>query len=85
MKQKIHNEWFQKLSKTTCKCGKKNVETYSWGEYVSARWRTITHFCESCFKVKVLERLETHGTSCGCTFKLQAKGFIPPNWLKLND
>ena len=83
-KQRVHNEWFQPISKTTCQCGEKHTQVYSWGEYVVGKWRTVLHFCQKCFKAEVLSRLVDHARPCGCTFQLNARtGYGPlPDFIK---
>lgn len=83
MAQRIHNEWFQGISKTSCPCGQKHVQVYSWGEYHNAKWRTVDHFCQDCFKERVLSRLVSHVSDCGCSFAFKARsGHSLPDWLK---
>jgi hypothetical protein len=83
-KQRIHNEWFQPITKTTCSCGCKKTQVFSWGEYASGKWRTVLHFCQACFEAEVLSRLVDHAGPCGCTFSLNPRtGYGPlPEWIK---
>jgi hypothetical protein len=82
-KVRIHNEWFQPLSKTTCPCGCKKVEVIAWGEYVCGKWRTVDHFCRNCFQHRVLSRLLAHAKPCGCSFNFQARtGHSLPDFIK---
>lgn len=84
MAQRIHNEWFQAIAKTTCPCGKKHVQVFAWGEYVAAKWRTVDHFCQDCFKRRVLGQLVSHANDCGCSFAFKARsghGALP-DWLQ---
>lgn len=85
-KQRIHNEWFQPLVKKTCPCGQKKTEVFAWGEYHCGKWRTISHFCQSCFP-DIQKQLNTHAGSCGCSFELKARsGHGPlPEWIKMLD
>jgi hypothetical protein len=81
---RIHNEWFQPLVKTTCPCGWKGVSCYAWGEYVNAKWRTVEHFCRECFEARVLKRLISHASECGCIFQVQARsGYSIPTWIQI--
>ncbi len=83
MKNSNHNEWFRLITKTTCECGIRNTVVYSWGEYVHAKWRTISHVCEFCFP-QVINRLLSHSNQCGCTITLVGyRGQKLPDWLKL--
>lgn len=86
-KQRTHNEWFQKLAKTKCPCGQKKTEVFAWGEYVNGKWRTVEHFCSTCFVERVQTQLVTHAGSCGCDFNLTARaGHGPlPEWIKMPD
>lgn len=81
---RIHNEWFQPLVKRNCPCGQKGVDCFAWGEYVSAKWRTVEHFCKDCFARRVLGRLKVHAAECGCVFQVQARsGYRIPNWIQI--
>jgi hypothetical protein len=85
-KTRVHNEWFQPIAKTTCPCGMKKTKVFTWGEYVRVQFRTIDHFCQSCFASRVIPRLLAHAKSCGCSFELQAKsGHSIPDWIKMPD
>lgn len=85
-KQRIHNEWFQPLVKRTCPCGCKKVDTFAWGEYVYGKWRTIAHFCQTCFVKEVQSRLVDHAGPCGCVFALNARsGYSIPAWIKMPE
>jgi hypothetical protein len=84
MKTRIHNEWFQPIVKTSCPCGCKKTTVVAWGEYVNGKWRTVDHFCPSCFQERVITRLIAHADPCGCTFQLCARsGYRLPDWIKL--
>lgn len=85
-KQRIHNEWFQKIVKRTCPCGQKKTDVFAWGEYHRARWNTIKHFCQACFP-EIQNQLIAHAGSCGCEFNLTARsGHGPlPEWIKMPD
>lgn len=72
-KQRIHNEWFQPIVKTSCLCGAKNVEMFAWGEYSNGKWHSIAHFCRGCFAARVLSRLIAHAKPCGCSFQFKAR------------
>jgi len=83
VKTNHHNEWFRPVTKTTCSCGQKKTQVYSWGEYVCAKWRTIDYVCQNCFPI-VSERLQQHKKECGCEFKLIGyRGCSLPDWLKM--
>lgn len=86
-KQRIHNEWFQPIAKTSCPCGARKTQVYSWGEYAAGKWRTVDHFCQACFVTRVQARLAAHAAPCGCTFQLNARtGYGPlPNWLVMPE
>lgn len=57
---------------------------WSWGEYINAKWNTVTHFCINCFHEECQVRLNAHREECGCTFNLVAYGGDPlPDWLTL--
>ncbi len=86
MRQRVHNEWFALLAKTTCPCGAKHTQVFSWGEYHSTRYRVIDYFCRACFEVRVIPRLLDHAAPCGCTFSLNARhGHRIPEWIKMPD
>jgi hypothetical protein len=72
-KQRIHNEWFQPIVKKTCPCGQRHTQVYSWGEYAAGKWRTVQHFCQTCFKTEILSRLVDHASPCGCAFQFNAR------------
>ena len=82
-KVREHNEWFRQLSKRSCPCGNRKITTYSWGEYVSGKWRTVEHFCQMCFRSRVVPRLKAHAGDCGCSFNLVFKGGKKPSWLRM--
>ena len=50
MRQRVHNEWFALLAKTTCPCGAKHTQVFSWGEYHSTRYRVIDYFLSSVLR-----------------------------------
>lgn len=85
--QRVHREWFMLLSKTTCYCGQRHTQVYAWGEYLRAKWRTVDHFCQACFKDRILSRLIAHAGPCGCSFEFCARsGHGPlPEFLKLGE
>lgn len=85
VKPRVHREWFARLARRSCPCGLKKVEVYSWGEYVTGKWRTVDHFCEGCFPDRVVPRLLAHSAPCGCSFELVARDCVLPAWLKLPD
>lgn len=86
-----HNEWFRTVSlggrKSCPEClSKLEPGEFIWshGEYVRAKWRTVTHFCKNCFDYKVRGALVAHTSGCGCTVNLCQKGPEPlPDWLSL--
>ena len=82
-----HHEYFQRLAETTCPCGVKKTEVFSWGEYANGRWRTISYCCEACFTVRVVGLIEAHAGDCGCVFELRPRsGTGPlPGWIKLPE
>lgn len=83
---RIHKEWFQSIVKRSCPCGQKKVEMFAWGEYVFGKWRTVDHFCKSCFLTNIVPQLLSHAKECGCSFQLQARvGHRLPEWLKMPD
>ena len=86
MAQRIHNEWFQPIKKTTCQCGCKKTQVFAWGEYSYAKWRTILHFCQECFVSRVQVALVQHAGGCGCSFQLNARsGHSIPEWIKMPE
>ena len=87
-----HNEWFRTVSLgnrkscPTCKAKLGQGESiWSWGEYVNAKWRTVTHFCSQCFEKEVKEKLCAHRGSCGCDIELQTRWEIRPDWLTIDE
>lgn len=88
---RAHNEWFRTVSlggRKTCPHCKNRLppgeSIWSWGEYVNAKWRTVTHFCRNCYQLQVLQPLLSHTGSCGCTVNLCSRGEELPEWLTLN-
>jgi hypothetical protein len=86
-KQRIHNEWFQAIKMPTCLCGQKKTQVFAWGEYVAGKWRTVDHFCQTCFVERVLSRLIDHAAPCGCAFQFNARtGHGPlPDFIKQGE
>lgn len=90
-KERNHNEWFQPIiaggrkSCPNCKEKLNSESVWAWGEYVNGKWRTVRHFCRSCFPTQVLKPLKDHAGPCGCTITLCARsGYGPlPEWLTL--
>lgn len=86
MKTRVHNEWFQPISKTTCPCGCKKVQVFSWGNYISGKWYTVDHFCQACFLERVIPQLVSHAKPCGCSFALVPRcGYSIPSWIKMPE
>lgn len=93
MKQRVHNEWFQStVKKGRCSCGRTTAERtalgdatiVSWGEYHNAKWRTVDYLCIGCFAERIIPRLRSHATTCGCTFAVNARsGYTIPAWIQL--
>jgi len=71
----------------TCKAKLESSEfIWSWGEYHNARFRSITHFCKSCFSDNVLAPMAKHTDECGCVIAFRRRGSIPmPAWLFLPE
>jgi hypothetical protein len=92
-KPRSHNEWFRPVArKSRCPSCNRSVpldETlWSWGEYVSGKWRTVKHFCRECYVEEVQTPLISHTADCGCSVELRFKGIIPnavPDWLTLPE
>lgn len=93
-KVRVHNEWFQATAYGVCDCGstrfirhkvfKRDVTIYSWGEYVSGRWRTVRRVCEMCFQRDIIPILRAHADPCGCAFALVPRsGHSLPPWITL--
>lgn len=83
-----HNEWFKTISlgnrKSCPTCGTKldpGESIWTWGEYVRAKFRKITHFCKHCYQREVVTRLDTHAEHCGCEFEFQSQSGPLPEWL----
>lgn len=90
-KQRNHNEWFRSVSlrgRKSCPSCKEKLQPgekiWSWGEYVHGKWRTVDHFCKSCFQENVKSRLTGHSVDCGCSITLVGYGGGElPEWLTL--
>lgn len=68
----------------TCNAALVGDYVWSWGEYVSGRWHTVTHFCENCFPRIVRDKLTAHAGDCGCRISLVGyRGEHLPAWLTL--
>lgn len=86
---RIHNEYFRPVSLNnrkscpTCHIKLASTESiWSWGEYISATWRTVTYFCRSCYKQQVYSALVSHSNPCKCTIVLNMyRGEARPEWL----
>lgn len=88
-KQRNHNEWFRivslgnRKSCPSCKAKLSSGESlWSWGEYVYAKWRTITHFRKECWP-DIRDQLNQHTGDCGCTVTLVVKD-PQPEWMTLS-
>lgn len=89
---KPHNEWFQSLSSKRKSCPNCHAKLlygesiWAWGEYFSGKWRTVKHFCKSCFIKEVQGLLISHTAGCGCEVHLCSRSdYGPlPAWLTLN-
>jgi hypothetical protein len=89
----IHREWFQDTAYGVCDCGSnkrsrrkegKDPTVYVWGEYVSAKWRTVRRVCECCFQGVIIPQLRAHADPCGCSFQMRARsGHSLPPWITL--
>ena len=76
-KQREHNEYFRTVSLNnrkscpTCHTRLHPGESiWNWGEYVSAKWRTVKYFCSECFIEQVQRPLWHHNDDRGCTINL---------------
>jgi len=61
-KPRVHREWFRTVElggrKSCPTCGTRlepGESIWSWGEYVRAKWRTITHFCKQDWEDRLHE------------------------------
>ena len=92
-KVRVHNEWFQDTCYGVCSCGSNrrsrrkagvDLTVYAWGEYHSAKWRTVRLVCEMCFQRDIIPQLRRHADPCGCAFALCARsGHSLPPWITL--
>ena len=91
-KQRVHREHIRPVAlrgrKSCPNCRTKLAvpQYFSWGEYVRAKWRTVMHFCQTCYKDDVEKKLVTHALQCGCTFELVGHGLETrelPGWIQL--
>ena len=87
-----HNEWFRQVSlgnRKSCPCCKaklaENESIWSWGEYVSGKWRTVKYFCRNCFEAEVASLLVSHADDCGCLITLVGYHCTLPDWLGLDS
>ena len=86
MKATVKNLWVQPIVKKTCTCGQKKVETYSLGEYINAKWRTIDHFCAHCFEESVLRDVVVYQKRTGNNVRFGARsGYSIPEWIKQHN
>lgn len=90
-RNRLHNEWFRTVSlggRKSCPCCRTKLESgeeiWSWGEYIIGKWRTVKHFCKSCFQQEVAEPLIRHKDDCGCRIELVVRG-IKPEWMSLTN
>lgn len=88
-KNRVHNEWFRTVSlgnrKSCPTCHAKlpvGESIWSWGNYINAKWRTITHFCRGCFHDRVVTPLKEHTDDCGCSVEYVGYRDPLPTWLK---
>lgn len=90
-KQRIHREWFRTVlcggRKSCPRCGNRlppNESIWSWGQYVRGKWRTITHFCRSCWS-GIADDLVAHQSSCPDNCEIQLIGYHTdlPDWMAL--
>lgn len=89
-KVRLHREWFRTVSlggrKSCPSCSAKlnGQSVWSWGEYVTWKWRTVKHFCPACFP-PIRRDLVNHTAGCGCEIELVGYGGERlPEWLTLN-
>lgn len=89
-KVRIHNEYFQSVTRKACPCGSNSRrgapknQVFAWGEYHIAKWRTVDYFCEVCFTTRIIPQLVSHAGNCGCTFELKARsGHSIPDWITM--
>lgn len=86
-KARVHNEYFRQVflnnrkSCSNCKVKLQGKALYSWGEYHNVRWRTVLHFCESCYDESVYQPLVSHTRQCGCDIALVYRGIDRPKFL----
>lgn len=99
MKVRVHNEWFQPVSKqaygrgSRCPCGLSRADRiqrgldpqmYSCGEYHATRWHNWAYCCQGCWESRIIPRLRTHADPCGCSFQLMPRsGHCLPPWITL--
>lgn len=86
-KPRTHNEHFRELAKhkcPTCHAGSKSspVRVFSWGEYIHGKWHTVKHFCSECFLEEVLDQLQDHANTCGCTIQFVTHIHNTPAYLQ---
>lgn len=91
VKLRVHREHFRTVMakrKSCPTCGAKlplGESVWSWGEYLYAKWRTVTHFCIGCYEKDVRPLLEDHAKPCGCVFELVGyRGTQLPEWLQID-
>ncbi len=89
-KQRVHREHIRPVAlggrKSCPSCKAKITQFWSWGEYHNGKWRTVQHFCQTCYKADVERKLVSHAMQCGCTFELVGHD-LPnrelPGWIQL--
>lgn len=87
-KLRLHREWFRPVAaggrKSCPGCSAKlppGERVWSWGQYVAGKWRTVRHFCVTCYPT-IQKLLVEHAAGCGCEFELVSyQGATLPTWL----
>jgi hypothetical protein len=91
--KRVHNEWFRPVSLggrkscPSCHCKLAPSESiWSHGEYLRAKWRTVSHFCKNCFEENVRSPLASHARDCGCSIEFRVQGYgTHPDWLVMDS
>ena len=77
------NSYFMPIVRRKCECGNRG-QVYSWGEYHNGKWRTVKHFCQSCYSEVVRNKLHTYMNLHECEIELRARsGHRIPEWITL--